>query len=298
MGRVLAGVVAAAAIALGLVACQPPPAQPYDVAVFGDVPYSDSLEPNYDRMIADINNRNMAFSTHLGDYKDADSPCTEAVLTENVRRFDSFDDPLVYTPGDNEWLDCSDKLFWLGRIREVVFRGTGTQSRGRAPMALSSQASTGYPENGRWTRAGVTFTTLHVVGNGDNQSSSEGRARRAADITWLQAAFKAARDAGHRGVVILAQDSPFNPDGSVSSSMSDLMQALRTETQNFSGSVLWIQGDGHTYRNDQPMRATNGAVVTNFRRVQVEGDSRVSYVRLRVDPGANPIFSITLSSRF
>jgi hypothetical protein len=298
MGRGLGGVVAAAVIALGLAACQPPPAQPYDVAVFGDVPYSESLEANYDRMIADINSRNMAFSTHVGDYKDADSPCTEAVLNENVVRFDSFDDPLVYTPGDNEWLDCSDELFWLGRIREVVFRGTGTQSRGRAPMALTSQASAGYPENARWTRAGVTFATLHVVGNGDNQGSLEGRARRAADIAWLQAAFRAARDAGHRGVVILAQDSPFNGDGSVPSSMSDLMLALRTETQSFSGSVLWIQGDGHSYRNDQPMRTSSGAVVQNFRRVQVEGDSRVSYVRLHVDPTANPIFSITLSPRF
>src|ERR671917_77400 len=98
--------------AVGLAACEPPPAQPYEVAVFGDVPYSASLEANYDRMIADINSRNMSFSTHVGDFKDADAPCTEADLAENISRFDSFNQPLVYTPGDNEWLDCADEAFW------------------------------------------------------------------------------------------------------------------------------------------------------------------------------------------
>jgi hypothetical protein len=294
--RLLAAAAAAVVVATGLSACEP--ARPYDIAVFGDVPYSQSLEANYDRMIADINGRTMAFSTHVGDIKDADSPCTEGVLAENVQRFDSFDDPLVYTPGDNEWLDCSDKAFWLRRIREVVFRNTGTQSRGRTPMGVASQASAGYPENARWSRPGVTFATLHVVGNGDNQGSSEGKARRAAAITWLRAAFKTARDAGNRGVVLMSQDSPFNADGSVSGSFSDLMQAARSETTNFFGGVLWIQGDGHRYINDQPMRSSGGDLVTNFRRVQVEGDSRVSYVRLRVNPDGDPLFSISLSSRF
>jgi hypothetical protein len=296
--RLLAAAAAAAVVATGLSACEPQPVRPYDIAVFGDVPYSESLEANYDRMIANINSRDMAFSTHVGDYKDADSPCTEGVLAENVRRFDALQDPLVYTPGDNEWLDCSDKAFWLRRIREVVFRNTGTQSRGRTPMGVTSQASAGYPENARWTRPGVTFATLHVVGNGDNQGSSEGKARRAAAITWLRAAFKAARDAKHSGVVLLSQDSPFNADGSVSGSFSDLMQAARAETTNFFGDVLWIQGDGHKFINDQPMRLSSGRLVTNFRRVQVEGDSRVSYVRLHVDPEDGPQFTISLSSRF
>ena len=66
----------------------------------------------------------------------------------------------------------------------------------------------------------------------------------------------------------------------------------------FSGEVLWIQGDGHTYRNDRPMRTSDGATVSSFRRVQVEGENKVSYVRLRIDPGTAPLFSISLSSRF
>ena len=294
---VVAASLAAVVVATGLTACQPP-ASPYDTAIFGDVPYSSSAVSSYVSMISDINAAGMTFSTHLGDIKNADATCTESILSTETARFDTFTSPLVYTPGDNEWLDCDDPLFWLGRIRSVAFRGTGTLSRGVTPMALASQVSAGYPENARWSRAAVTFATLHVVGGGDNQGDAEGKARRTAVIAWLRAAFEAARSAGHRGVVLLAQDSPFNGDGTVSNAYSNLVQALREETLAFSGQVLWIQGDGHRFIDDRPMKTTGGEVVQSFRRIQVEGDSRVSYVGLHVDPGGSTLFTTTLSKRY
>jgi hypothetical protein len=292
----VAAAAATTVVATGLTACQP--ATPYDAAIFGDVPYSDAAVTEYLQMISDINAGAFSFASHLGDFKDHATPCTDERLAAETARFDTFDDPLVYTPGDNEWLDCSDPALWLGRIRQVVFRGTGTSSRGRAPMALVSQAAAGYPENARWTRAAVTFATLHVVGGGDDQAAAEGVARRAADIAWLRATFAAARGAGHRGVVLLTQDSPFSADGSVSASYRTLMEALRAETIAFGGQVLLIQGDGHTFIDDRPMTTVGGAPVPTFRRVQVEGDSLVSYVRLHVDPGGTPLFSITRSRRY
>jgi hypothetical protein len=294
--RALVVAVAAAVLATGLAACQP--SAPYEAAVFGDVPYSDSAVARYLEMIGDINAGTFSFASHLGDFKDSDSACTETRLLAETSRFDTFDDPLVYTPGDNEWTDCDDALFWLGRIREVVFRGTGTLSRGRAPMALASQAAAGYPENARWSREAVTFATVHVVGGGDESGTAEGRARRTADIAWVRAAFAAARVAGHRGVVLLAQDSPFNKDGTVSTAYRTLMEALRDETVAFGGQVLWIQGDGHTFLDDRPMKTAGGAPVSTFRRVQVEGDSKISYVRMRVDPGSDPLFTITRSRSY
>jgi hypothetical protein len=250
-------------------------------------------------MIAEINGTDILFSSHLGDFKSSSSECTDANLDENIRRFDSLSRPLIYTPGDNEWLDCgSSRDVRLARIREAVFRGDGASSRGRTTRGLASQAAAGYPENAMWSEPSVTFATLHVVGGGDDQGRSVGQLRRAHTIEWMRSAFRSARDAGHAGIVLLAQDSPYNPDGSVSSSYRDLADALRAETLAFSGEVLWIQGDGHTYRNDQPMRASDGSTVARFRRVQVEGESKVSYVRLRIEPGAAPLFSISLSSRF
>ncbi len=295
--RAAVATVALALGASGLTSCDP--AAPYEVAVFGDVPYSDSLEAAYDRMIADVNRTDVRFSSHLGDFKSSSSPCTDANLDENVRRFDTLARPLVYTPGDNEWLDCgTSRDVRLARIRQVVHRVDGATSRGRTTRPLTSQASAGYPENARWSEPSVTFATLHVVGGGDDQGRSPGRLRRAATIDWMRAAFRSARDAGHAGIVLLAQDSPYNPDGSISTAYRDLADALRAETLSFSGQVLWIQGDGHTYRNDRPMRAGDGSTVSRFRRIQVEGENKVSYVRLRVDPSSSGLFSITLSDRF
>ena len=295
---VVAASLAAVVLATGLSACQP--ASPYDAAIFGDVPYSTDNIPSYVSMISDINAAGMTFSTHLGDIKARTTPCSESLLSTETARFDTFTKPLVYTPGDNEWLDCTTDtpLLWLGRIRTVVYRGTGTLSRGVNAMALASQASDGYPENARWARAAVTFATLHIVGGGDDQGEPEGKARRTADIAWLRAAFAAAKAAGHKGVVLLAQDSPFAGDGTVSSGYTDLMQALREETLAFSGQVIWFQGDGHRFIDDKPMKTTGGDVVQSFRRIQVEGDSRVSYVRLHVDPGGSTLFTTTLSKRY
>jgi hypothetical protein len=293
----VAGAAAAAALAAGLTACQPPAS--YDAAIFGDVPYSDAAVTEYVHMISDINAGTFSFAAHLGDIKDHLSPCSDQLLATETARFDTFEDPLVYTPGDNEWADCaSNSLFWLDRIRQVVFRGTGTTSRGQHPMALTSQGGLGYPENARWARAEVTFATLHVVGDGDDQGTAEGTARRAADITWLHNTFAAARSAGHRGVVILAQCSPYNGDGTVPSEYRTLMEALRQETLAFGGQVLWVQGDGHAFVDNRPMRTTAGAQVPSFRRVQVEGDTKVSYVKLHVNPTGDPLFSITLSPRY
>jgi hypothetical protein len=165
-------------------------------------------------------------------------------------------------------------------------------------MAVTSQASAGYPENARWSRPAVTFTTIHMVGGGDNQGTDEGKARRAADIAWLHAAFDAARSSGNRGVVILAQDSPYNSDGTVAGSGRTLMEALRDETTTFSGQVLWIHGDGHTFIDDKPMLTAGGDPVTNFRRIQVEGDTKVSYIKLHVDPAGTTLLTPTLSKRY
>jgi hypothetical protein len=298
MRVVVATALGAVVLATGLTACQPPPPAPYDAAIFGDVPYSSSAVTSYVKMIADINAGGMSFSSHLGDIKDHATTCSDALLTTETARFDTFTSPLVYTPGDNEWLDCADPLFQLGRIRTIVFRGTGALSRGLTPMTVTSQAAAGYPENARWSRPAVTFATIHMVGGGDDQGTDEGRARRTADIAWLHAAFTAARSAGNRGVVILGQNSPFSSDGSVPSSGRTLMEALRDETVAFSGQVLWIHGDGHTFIDDEPMVTAGGAAVTNFRRMQVEGDTKVSYIRLHVDPTGSTLFTPTLSKRY
>ena len=52
---------------------------------------------------------------HLGDIKNGSSQCTTSYFEQIRADFDGFADPLVYTPGDNEWTDChraNNGAFW------------------------------------------------------------------------------------------------------------------------------------------------------------------------------------------
>ncbi len=162
-------------------------------------------------------------------------------------------------------------------------------------MSLKSQDSLGYPENTRWTNGPVTFATLHVVGSNDGEVNlAEQRARREATITWMRKAFDVARSRGDAGIVLLVHaglrfDYPEGGKGAYES----MFQALREETINFTGKVLYVHGDGHTFRDDRPMKRVSGTTIKKFRRLEVYGDPTVRWVRLTVDPGGSTLFTIT-----
>jgi hypothetical protein len=294
-GALLVG--ALVAVAGGLTACDPN--AEYDVAFFGDVPYSTADFARYDDMIRAINGSSAVFSGHVGDIGPPESStCTNAWVDRETARMDTLQRPLVYTPGDNEWTDCSDELARLSYLRSKVYRGTGTQSRGRSPMGLISQDSRGYPENARWTRGPVVFASLHVVGSRDNYGDqSEFAPRRRATVDWVVAAYNQARAEDREGIVFMAQADPnLDREGSESQRIAyqSMFDAVVNQSVFFDGEVVFVHGDGHTFKNDKPIAGR-----PNLRRVQVEGDSNVSYVRLHVDPGAGSnLFSVTRSQRF
>jgi hypothetical protein len=296
--RRIALLLGAVLLATGLAACDPN--AEYDVAFFGDVPYGANDGARVDNMIRAINDQSgIVFSAHLGDLGPPESStCTNAWVDRETARMDTFQRPLVYTPGDNEWRDCSDQLTRLSYLRSKVFRGTGTESRGQNRLALTSQDDRGYPENARWSRGPVMFATVHVVGSRDNYSNrSEFNARRQADLDWVDQTFDLARDQGKEGVVLMAQ-----ADANLDQQASDAgAEAYRTmyehviwQTAFFEGQVVYIHGDGHSFKNDKPIAGR-----ANLRRVQVEGDSKVSYVRIHVTPGAGEnIFTVSKSQAF
>ena len=92
--------------------------------------------------------------------------------------------------------------------------------------------------------------------------------------------------------MLLAQIDPKFSDPT-STAYRTMYDAVRQETLNFAGQVLYVHGDGHDYISDRPL-----AGVTNLRRVQVEGDGKVSYVKVRVDPTSTQLFVIPQPTRF
>lgn len=289
--RAAGTVVLALAMVFGLNGCL------YKVALFGDMPYSSSQYSEYETMLGTINATKVAFSTHVGDFQDNTSNCTDSVVQQNITWFDSLVHPLIFTPGDNDWTDCNGPLTRLARLRNLIFRDTGTESRGQTPRALESQAAQGYPENARWVEGRVTYVTIHVVGSSDDKSiKAEFDARRAANIAWLHAAFDLAKTRGDLGIVVLAQSSlRFELAEGDKGAFETMFTSLRDETLAFPGQVLYVHGDGHHFKDDHPMVTVTGDPVANFHRVEVPGGSTIGWVKLTVDdkPDAE-LFSIAL----
>ncbi len=73
------------------------------VAVIGDVPYGTDQEARFGDLIGAVNrDRNVDTVVHVGDFKSGSTTCTDERFDAARAAFDTFRDPVVYTPGDNE----------------------------------------------------------------------------------------------------------------------------------------------------------------------------------------------------
>ena len=92
----------AAALAIALLAF-PVRAEQFSFMALGDTPYTLPRDDSaFQRLISRTNRLRPAFTVHLGDIKSGDTHCTDAVFSRALELFSQFEQPLVYTPGDNE----------------------------------------------------------------------------------------------------------------------------------------------------------------------------------------------------
>jgi hypothetical protein len=292
------------------------PAPGYSFAVIGDVPYGEDQIAAFPGWIRQINaDPAVRAVVHVGDIKNGSSVCSDDYFSMIRADFDTFEDPLVYTPGDNEWTDCHranngayNPLERLAKVRETFFDQPG-RTLGQHPMKVSSQAGRGLPENVTWRRAGVTFLTANVPGSdnglqpwsglGNTEPTAEQRRavadRTAADIDELRAAFAAARKHHDRGVVVAQQADMFDP--TYTPTQDDIgafkpwVQALVDESSHFDGPVYLFDGDSHAYNSDRPLAQGSSWLSTydvrgtadNLTRVTVDGSSNnQDYLRVTV----------------
>jgi hypothetical protein len=303
----------------------------YAIGLWGDLPYStgnsDAAQlqktvgvPN---LIADMNRQPLAFSVHDGDLKDGSSRCSDDKYYDFKASLNTLRAPAVFTPGDNDWTDCDrasaggyDSEERLRFERSVLF--SDDFSLGQRRMRLEVQDAP-YVENRRWTVGGVTYATLNVQGScnnlcGDGPSPTEYAARTAADLTWLHAAFAAAKRRHSAALMLIWQADPGwddtdakraplrdaktlaetdgQPDG-----FQDLLVALRDETVAFRRPVALVNGDSHYFRIDKPLQDAAGRRVENFTRVETFGDHQengtndVNWLKVTVEPDSREVFS-------
>jgi hypothetical protein len=309
----------------------------FDFALIGDMPYTKVQEIEYQRVLAALNAADLAFVAHIGDFQFdatpynrnpaiASMPCVDENYKAVYDSFQSIRHAFVLTPGDNDWSDCwpleakkVDPLELLGKIRTMFF--PEGSSLGQKPIAVRNQSSdpgfSRFRENLRWSIGGVTFITVHIVGENDNfgrtpEMDAEQMERKAANIVWLRQAFAEAKAANSRGVVILTQANPgfesfwpasaktryflrFVPRGQAVPSrplaFDDYVQALSEELETWDKPVAFLHGDTHIFRIDKPLysKKTN-RLFENFTRVETFGWPDSHWVRISVDPADPQLF--------
>ena len=317
---------AAALLALSVTCAQ---AQTFSFGLWGDMPYQKAGdEPKIPALIKSINQSNIVFSIYDGDIKDGSSNCTNDLYASALTMFGQLKKPVVYVPGDNEWTDCHrlnngsyDALERLAYLRKTMFPTASSLGRRQMPLMHQGQPGEKFVENTRFSHRGIMFATLNMPGSNNNKildekecsnksarttaqcdaSNAEYLERDAANVSWMQEAFKAAKAQKARGLVLVFQadpgfDLPETEDKDESqaprfSGYRYFLNSVVAETEQFPGQVLLVHGDTHFFKIDKPLYSPT-RLLANLTRLQTFGSPLIHWVRVTVEPKNANVFTI------
>ncbi|CAG7856034.1 hypothetical protein MCAMS1_00376 [biofilm metagenome] len=283
----------------------------YAIGLWGDLAYSD-LQTNVGvpNLIADMNAQKLAFTVHDGDLKAGGSVCSDAFYLQWLDTFNTLKAPAMFTPGDNDWVDCDrasaggyDSLERLDFERQVFFNTPYSLGRHQLrqdvqtePLCLDNNGNkVACVENRRWSVGNVMYATLNVQGSCNNlcdvaPDEAEFAARNAANIKWLNETFAKAKAKKSAAVMLISQagvgwdqsDPTRSPlrdaralaqiDGQPDGFV-EFLTVLREQVINFKKPVAYVHGDSHYFRVDKPLLDTKGQRLENFTRVETFGDN-------------------------
>lgn len=296
-------------------------------AVIGDVPYGATALAQFPGLIDAINqDPDVRLAVHVGDIKSGSTECSDDWYEDIATDFSTFDDPLVYSIGDNEWTDCHrannggyNPLDRLAKVREVFFSHPGW-TLGAHPMRVDAEPR--YPENQRWEAAHAVFATFHVIGSnngldpwfGDATPPGETpeqtrarelevRRRNAANVRWLKQTFAEAREEHAAGVVLFLHADLYHPGDRFDDPPAQFfaheafVEEVVKQADRFDGPVLIISGDSHNYRVDTGspwlFDFYNVSQPTNVTQIIVDRsiEDDIDWLKLTVDPSSPDVFS-------
>jgi len=318
-------------------------AEKFEFGLFGDTDYSLKMEKELPKMILQMNNANLSFVVHIGDFEADPRPYNRApkkismpCVAKNFNRvhavFQTSKHPFVLTPGDNDWTDCDklkarkvDPLDALATVRKIFYpKG---KSLGQNPMPVVSQSADAgfsqFVENLTWSKGGVTFATVHIVGSNNNMGSkpkprAEFVERTKANTAWVKKAFARAKADNSLGLVLFTQANPafegnwkgsalgryFRPIASLGIKApkkpkpkrygyDEFHQVLLEELETYKKPTLLMHGDNHYFRVDKPLfNPKTKRYVANFTRVETFGSPINGWIHVFVDPKDPDLFTI------
>jgi hypothetical protein len=186
----------------------------FSYAVYGDAPYGTSPTDTSETdatpaFIRTVNaDRSVEAVVHVGDIHSGSQYCTAAYDRQVYGLWTAFADPMVYTPGDNEWADChkkkegggtynpatgaidyvlgadgrpvgyagGDPIANLDLVRSIFFAKAG-KTLGSGKRNVTSQARAydhshptdkQFVENVIWSKNDVEFVTVNIPGGSNN----------------------------------------------------------------------------------------------------------------------------------
>ena len=281
---------------------------PFSFALIGDTPYGEEQVEDFPALVADVNAaEGVDFVVHAGDIKSGSQPCNDELFLQLRDLFDSFDDPFVLTPGDNEWTDCHRESTGqylpterLWRLRQVFFPRRGL-TLGETPVDLVTQADQRrfwpYKENMLWQAHQVVFSTVHVVGSNNDLApwdelpdgdkplvrGAEYRSRLRAALDWVDQTFETAEANDAAGVVLTIHGNPIDADPA--DGFEAFLDAFVPRAAAFDGPVVLAHGDFHYLIIDEPFEAA-----PNVTRVQTFGAEVEHWLEVVVDPTSDEVF--------
>jgi len=245
----------------------PTPTVATTLAVIGDNPYGAAKLAEFPTLVNRINtDPAVSLVAHLGDIKSGSTVCSDAYLTKVRALFDTFEDPFVYTPGDNEWTDChrtnNGAYFPPERLDAVrrTFFPVPVQTLGAIKKQVLTQASrpgfSSFVENAMWTQSQVVFATLDLPGSNNDhapwtnvtpeqaaQQPAEYTGRTRADLVWMYEAFATAFRQNAKAVVLMVQSDMWDPAESDLTGYDTLLRPMAALAQAFGRPVLLLKGD-------------------------------------------------------
>jgi hypothetical protein len=266
-------------------------------AVMGDMPYTDKeyalLEHPHGAIAKAIKALNPPVLIHLGDFKKGRLSCDDALYQDHYRQI-AYLNPhkIVYTPGDNEWVDCDrftlfsrhDELERLTYLRQLFFHQDYYQLTKEIPGLIRQE---GFIENARWQIDQVVFATLHIPGTNNarmeilrsnpEDALNEADYRDRSNEKWLQQLFAAAESAQAVVIAFHADIFEFDHNKPVCTPENRtacdgyrmIRESIKNKAAQLKKPVLVVHGDTLAYCLHQPY-----PVIPNLWRFNAPGDHK------------------------
>lgn len=167
--------------------------------------------------------------------------------------------PTWIVPGDNEWNDLEDPIqgnkWWHKYYARFEAQFKPAWKTERWPER---------PENFTFTRKGVVFIGLNLVG-GRVHDAAEWAVRLPQDAAWIKDVLTRPSMNEVRAAVVLCQANPFViKPGESRDKFKSFLAPFREAAAEWKKPLLFLHADGHRWIDDQPWPEKN------VRRIQVD----------------------------